>query len=173
MTRYKIDYGWSFAHLWADVKTPAEALELFGALAGQCFGLRKCITKEPEIVGESSDNLPEWAPAGSAYALTHNPPIEDRIAWWDAEHKSLTEHGDFLPRHRTPEGELLLYRATPDGSYHALGSYGRAECSVTLRLRFDLVLPLRTARLWEPCGRPGCRNVWKPEMLGKLAGGGA
>lgn len=94
MVRYLIDYGWSVAQFWTQETEPEKVLADFHNKAGECFGLRKSITREPRILSQGPAELPDWAPHGTAVAMTHNPPLEDRVAWDAAGVKVRNEWGD-------------------------------------------------------------------------------
>jgi len=94
MRKYRIDYGNNRAVMWADVPEE-EAIECFRGHAHRCFGIRKSITKEPEVLESAEEPLPAWARLdGAAVALEHNFPISDKIVWNADGVKVLNEWGE-------------------------------------------------------------------------------
>ena len=92
MIKYTIDYGWSTAQFWCPPDKAENVLRLFGQRANDCFGIRKSITKDPTITDAALEELPDWAPEGSAVAMQHGGG--DTIAWGADGKKTLDEWGD-------------------------------------------------------------------------------
>ena len=85
LTAFTIDYGSSLAVLVTPLEGDSQVvIHRFHELAGQCFGIRKSITKDPEIIQkEAPVEFPNWAPKGTYETLTHNirSGCPDTIAW--------------------------------------------------------------------------------------------
>jgi len=74
MNRYRIDYGWGVATFWCNQGDHETVVKEFYKCANSCFGIRKSITIDPEILHESCNaELPEeYQGLGITHLLFHS-----------------------------------------------------------------------------------------------------
>lgn len=93
--RFEIDYGWSVATFYSPVE-PDEAISQFMKRANVCFGIRKCITKDPVVKSFTEEPIPApWGELTGAFEmLEHNKPLGDVIVWDKEGNKIKSEWDD-------------------------------------------------------------------------------
>jgi hypothetical protein len=90
MNRATINYTFGIAQIWGDF-TEETAINFFGRLANQCFGIRKSWT-DPKVVNiETCDGLPGfWGTVDGATAMLQHSG-GDTIVWGADGEKIKTE----------------------------------------------------------------------------------
>lgn len=86
---YTIDYGYGVAEMVTTVPEN-KATECFYKLANQCFGIRKSITKDPEVRATRNVGRPGWWPADVVESLSHNGDL----ILWNAEGEKVKDEWD-------------------------------------------------------------------------------
>ena len=90
MYKYEINYGWGIADMYSPVKK-SEAINNFFKLANQCFGIRKCITKDPPVIISIEEKGIPGNDKNAYEMLVHNKPIPDVIVWDEDGNKIKSE----------------------------------------------------------------------------------